>query len=119
MCSSDLIQRPRDGAHKRKWRVRNAASGEAYEIVPGPNDGAPTSYGVGDVWVLRYHAGEIDDGVGFTTDPTQSRAHIDKFMNAESVVDTDVVVWYGAHYVHDAGHEIGNRVGPDLVPTKW
>ena len=37
----------------------------------------------------------------------------------EAVADTDVVVWYAAHYVHDAGVEIGNRVGPDLVPSGW
>jgi hypothetical protein len=34
-----------------------------------PNDGASTTYGIGDLWVLRYHASEIDDGEGFTTDP--------------------------------------------------
>jgi len=114
------IRRPRDPQHHRKWRVRNIQSGEAYTIVPGPNDGVPTAFGVGDVFVLRYHAGEIDDGQGFTTDPNLSRAHIDKFMSPpESVVDTDVVVWYAGHYVHDAGIEVGNWVGPDLVPSGW
>ena len=114
------IQRQRDAGHKRKWRVRNTVSGEAYTIVPGPNDGVSTAYGVGDLWVLRYHPGEIDDGQGFTTDPGLSRAHLERFMApAESVVDTDVVVWYAGHYVHDAGIEVGNRVGPDLVPSGW
>ena len=37
----------------------------------------------------------------------------------EAVADTDVVVWYAAHCVHDAGVEIGNRVGSDLVPSEW
>lgn len=114
------IRRQRDAAHRRKWRVRNTASGEAYTIIPGANDGTPTAYGVGDVWVLRYHGGEIDDGQGFTTDPGLSRAHLERFMSPpEAVTDTDVVVWYAAHYVHDAGVEIGNRVGPDLVPSGW
>ena len=114
------IRRQRDAAHHRQWRVRNTASGEAYTIVPGPNDGSPTAYGVGDMWVLRHHAGEIDDGQGFTTDPALSRAHLERFMSPpEAVADTDVVVWYAAHYVHDAGVEIGNRVGPDLVPSGW
>jgi len=114
------IQRQRDAGHKRKWRVRNTVSGEAYNIVPGAHDGSPTSYGVGDLWVLRYHPGEIDDGQGFTTDPNLSRAHLERFMTPpESVADTDVVVWYAGHYVHDAGVEVGNRVGPDLVPTGW
>ena len=114
------IRRPRNASHKRKWRVRNTASGEAYMIVPGPNDGASTPYGVGDLWVLRYHPGETDDGQGFTTDPGLSGAHLERFMlPPESVVDTDVVVWYAGHYVHDAGVEVGNRVGPDLVPSGW
>jgi hypothetical protein len=114
------IRRPRDSGHARRWRVRNTASGETYEIVPGPHDGTATSYGVGDVWVLRYHPGEIDDGQSFTIDPGLSRAHIEKFMTPpESVTNTDVVVWYAAHYVHDAGVEVGNWVGPDLVPTRW
>jgi hypothetical protein len=114
------IRRQRDAARHRKWRVRNTSSGETYEIVPGPVDGTPTSYGLGDFWVLRYHSGEIDDGQAFTTDANLSRAHFEKFMTpAERVVDTDVVVWYAAHYVHDAGIEVGNWVGPDLVPTQW
>jgi hypothetical protein len=114
------IRRQRDAAHHRRWRVRNTVSGETYEIVPGPSDGTPTAYGLGDLWVLRYHSGEIDDGQGFTTDPTLSRAHMEKFMTPpEAVADTDVVVWYTAHYVHDAGLEVGNWVGPDLVPTAW
>ena len=114
------IRRVRDPLHKRKWRVRNLHSGEAYTIVPGAHDGVSTPYGVGDLFVLRYHGGELDDGQGFTTDPNLSRAHIDKFMSPpESVVDTDVVIWYTAHYVHDAGVEVGNRVGPDLVPSGW
>ncbi len=114
------IQRQRDAGHQRKWRVRNTVSGEAYQIVPGAHDGSPTSYGVGDLWVLRYHSGEIDDGQGFTTDPNLSRAHLERFMSPpESVANTDVVLWYAAHYVHDAGVEVGNRVGPDLIPTHW
>src|SRR4029453_1921020 len=33
------IRRSRDPARKRKWRVVNKATGEAYDIVPGANDG--------------------------------------------------------------------------------
>ena len=46
------------------------------------------------------------------------RAQLERFMTSpQSVADTDVVVWYAGHYVHDAGVEIGNRVGPDPVPS--
>ena len=58
------IRRVRDPLHKRKWRVRNIHSGEAYTIVPGPHDGVATPYGVGDLFVLRYHGGELDDRSG-------------------------------------------------------
>jgi hypothetical protein len=37
----------------------------------------------------------------------------------EPVVDTDVVVWYAAHFVHDQAHESGARVGPELIPSDW
>jgi hypothetical protein len=36
------IRRPRDPAHKRKWRVSNKATGEAYDIIPGAEDGIAT-----------------------------------------------------------------------------
>jgi hypothetical protein len=114
------IRRPRDPGHHRKWRVSNSLSHEAYDILPGPHDGTPTAYGVGDLWVLRYKPGEIDDGQGFTTDPNLSMAHLSNFMTPpESVLNTDVVVWYADHYVHDAGVEVGNWVGPTFVPVHW
>ena len=75
---------------------------------------------MGDLWVLRYGGSEIDDGQGFTTDPTLSRARLENFMTPpESVEDTDVVIWYAGHYVHDAGIEAGHCVGPDLMPSGW
>jgi hypothetical protein len=114
------IQRPRDPSRHRRWRVRNTATGEAYTLVPGASDGAATPYGVGDLWVLRYHPNEIDDGQGFTTNPSLSRAHLDPFMTPpEPVTDTDVVLWYSAHFTHDQAHEAGAKVGPDLVPSGW
>ena len=62
------IQRPRAPKRKRKWRVENSVTGEAYDIIPGHDDGVATAmpdwpFPRGDVWLLRYHPGEIDDGV--------------------------------------------------------
>jgi hypothetical protein len=37
------ISRPRDPARKRKWRVENDATGEGYEVIPGPTDGVATA----------------------------------------------------------------------------
>jgi hypothetical protein len=43
--------------------------------------------------------------------------------NGESIEDTDVVVWYGAHATHDVSHEepghFGHVVGPELRRVKW
>jgi Cu2+-containing amine oxidase len=77
-------------------------------------------YGVGDLWVLKYHGNELDDGVNILTGAA-TRADIDKFVNGEPVKDQDVVIWYGAHFKHDQTHGGGEShiVGPDLIPLKW
>lgn len=115
------IRRSRDAAHKRKWKVSNTVTGSAYELIPGPNDGNADAYGVGDLWVLRYHPSEIDDGQGFTTVPTLSMAHLDNFKSpAELVENQDVVLWYAGHFLHDEAHPgPPHIIGPDLKPAKW
>lgn len=120
------IRRPRDFARKRKWRVENTRSGEGYEIVPQPEDGVATAspdwpFGRGDVWILRYHGNEIDDGSVAIGPPYE--AEIDRWVNGEAILGHDVVVWYGAHFTHDVGHDgpaqHGHIVGPDLKPANW
>jgi len=112
------IKRLRDYGRHRKWRVSNTQSGEVYEIVPGPTDGVADAYGRGDLWVLRYHPTEIDDGgsgVGTAAD-------IDKFVNGELVENQDVVIWYGAHFRHivsEQGPAECHEVGPNLVLVHW
>lgn len=113
------IKRFRDYGRHRKWRVSNSNSGDAYDIIPGPTDGvADPAYGRGDVWVLRYHPSEIDDGGS----GIETAADVDKFVNGEMVENQDVVVWYGAHFRHDV-HEQGpgecHEVGPTLRPVQW
>jgi hypothetical protein len=111
------VMRPRNATHKRRWRVQHAPSGAAYEIVPGANDhtAAGDPYAVGDVWILRWHPGEVDDEPAPDT-----RIHIGKFKNGEPVANEDVVVWYGAHFTHDVtGPHVSHVVGPDLVPRNW
>ncbi len=115
------IKRAKDPARKRKWRITNTTSGSSYEIIPGANDGVLDSFGVGDLWVLRYHGGnEIDDGVTLTLGtPAQCMAHIDSFVNGENVENKDVVIWYGAHFTHDIHAHAGHIVGPTLKCVKW
>ena len=113
------IRRLRDAGHQRRWQVENSQTGEGYMLIPSANDGVADSFGIGDVWVLRYHGTELDDGQGFTTNPINAMEHIDTFINGESVYNQDVVLWYAAHFTHDFAAGIGHIVGPELKPINW
>ena len=116
------IRRPKDSSHERHWEVSNLRTSDTYSLTPGPNDGASDAFGVGDLWVLRYHPNELDDGVAITAGTADAtRANIDKFLNGEPIVDKDVVIWYGAHFKHDQNHEGGGShiVGPTIRPLRW
>jgi hypothetical protein len=123
------IQRPRDPARQRKWRVTDAATGSGYEIIPGADDGVATQtpdwpFSQGDVWILRYRGNELDDGVNVTGGPASLlQAHLGSWVNGEYILNQDVVIWYAGHAVHDAVHEqpghFGHVVGPDLRPFNW
>jgi hypothetical protein len=118
------IRRARNPGRKRRWRVKNKSTGDAYDIVPGEHDGIAANmpdwpFGRGDTWFLRYRSSEIDDGaiaVG-------AEAEVDTWVNGEPINGKDVVVWYGGHFSHDVNHEepgeFGHIVGPDLKPVKW
>jgi hypothetical protein len=112
------IMRMRDPSRKRRWRVAHAASGRAYEIVPGANDGtaAGDAYAKGDLWFLRYKPTEIDDAPIVGTE-----IHIDKYRNPpEPIVNKDVVVWYAGHFTHaPLGPHVSHVVGPELRPVNW
>ncbi|MCY7376237.1 MAG: hypothetical protein LH472_09740 [Pyrinomonadaceae bacterium] len=137
----------------RSLLIQNSTGDEAYLLAPNktdgdaifqyPETGATTDYGRSDFWVLRYKnvAGgsnvqnEIDDGWssigGNCTATSGSCINITPFLNNESVVNQDVVVWYGAHFVHADGANLLNPdrspsilsgshvVGPDLRPVRW
>jgi hypothetical protein len=120
------IRRPRDFARKRRWRVENTVTKEAYDIVPGADDGVAAThpdapYGRGDLWLLRYRGTEIDDGSVAIGPPYE--ADIDRWVNGEAIGNHDVVVWYGAHFTHDVAHDgpaqHGHIVGPDLRLVRW
>jgi hypothetical protein len=120
------VKRARDPSRKRKWRVENSVTKEAYDVIPGPEDGIATAspdwpFPRGDVWILRYHPNEIDDGVVATGPPYA--ASFANVLNGEPVKNQDVVLWYAAHFTHDvAGEppgEHGHIVGPTLKPVNW
>lgn len=120
------VQRARNPGRKRKWRIQNSATGEAYDVIPGHDDGvAATSpdwpFPQGDVWFTRYRGSEIDTGVIATGPPYE--ANIGTFVNGDPIENQDVVVWYGAHVTHDITAEPpgshGHIAGPDLKLVSW
>src|SRR5918997_1821926 len=60
------VMRPRDPLRSRRWWIGNSTTGDAYELIPGPDDGVAHNaamFGRGDVWILRFNDSEIDDGI--------------------------------------------------------
>jgi hypothetical protein len=112
------VRRRRNPGRNRRWRVKNQGSQVGYVIAPGDGDGEADAYGVGDFWALRHRPGQIDD-----YPITSTRADIDRFVNGDAIVGTDVVVWYVGHFAHDAAHEHdgggSHIVGPTLRPDRW
>ncbi len=129
---------------RRSLLIQNSTGDEAYMLSPNLSDGTVDEFGRNDFWVLRYKnvlngsplQNEIDDGWqsvgGECTDTGGSCINITKYVNGESVVNQDVVVWYGAHFVHDGDGEhrldpersgmvlTGSHViGPDIRPVRW
>jgi Cu2+-containing amine oxidase len=86
--------------------------------VPGANDGSAAGdpYARGDLWFLRYKPTEIDDAPIVGTE-----IQIDKYRTPpESIVNQDVVVWYGGHFTHaPLGPHVSHVVGPELRPVNW
>ena len=108
------------------WTVENSNTRDSYMIRPSVNDGTALndSYGKGDVWFLSYSPTEIDDSAV----RTNTSANLDAFVNNQTVLDTDIVVWYAIHVNHNrpGGQMMGHPnisgqmvAGPDLVPVRW
>ena len=137
--STELMQVRRPSTN-RSLLIQNAAGNEAYALVPNKLDGVVDAFGVSDFWVLQYKnvvggtpvQNELDDGetcVNCTN--TTAAIRINPFMNGESIVNQDLVVWYGGHFIHNDGMNLmdPNRtpevlsgshvIGPDLRPVRW
>ncbi|MEO8572327.1 MAG: hypothetical protein ABI481_00035 [Pyrinomonadaceae bacterium] len=132
------LTRQRNIGTNRSLLIQNSSGNEAYELVPGRLDGPADAFAVSDFWVLRYKEviggtalqNEIDDGFNQTTS-ANAFIQINPFINGESIVGQDVVVWYGGHFIHSDGANLldPNRspeilsgehvIGPDLRPVRW
>ncbi|MEU8252153.1 hypothetical protein [Nonomuraea sp. NPDC048916] len=117
--SPDPVPIIRETSRRRRagrfWQVRDKSSGRGYRIHPGPFDGTADAYGVSDLWFLRHHPAELDDG----NPGPRDRAALNRFVNGESINGANVVVWYAGHYYHDQAHpqpHQGELIGPELIP---
>lgn len=122
----------------RSLMIQNSDGDEAYQLVPGSNDGAITNakgtlldpFAVGDFWILKYAGtslspSEIDDPNPFGT----HTATISPWVGNESVLNQDVVIWYAAHQtrIDDASLSQWSEnilsgkhiVGPEIRPVRW
>ncbi|MBC7911106.1 MAG: hypothetical protein H7Y30_11430 [Pyrinomonadaceae bacterium] len=130
----------RNYGNNRRLVIQNGSGSEGYIMNPNPTDGNADTFGVGDMWVLRYKGDvgttplqqELDDGFNQTTS-ANAFIQIGSFVNGESINNQDVVVWYGAHFIHNGEPPSfnpsregsidvlsGNHVvGPDLRPIQW
>ncbi|HWO02465.1 MAG TPA: hypothetical protein VNS63_24680 [Blastocatellia bacterium] len=114
--------RPRIDRLNQTWTISNTVSGESVVLRPGPWDNNYDKYGKGDVWVLvNKSPNEFEDGVS-CVGPTgcNTPINIAPFVNGEPTADSDIVVWYGAHFNHINGNvACGTSAGPDIEITRW
>lgn len=109
-----------ESAHLKKqgyssWRVVNPTTRLSYEIRPGIYETPVNQYGRGDVWILKYKKGEIDDRSGWRG----TEAKLAKFINGESVSGNDIVFWYAGHVRHaPESNETPHIAGPKLIPVE-
>ncbi len=129
----------KNSQRSRSFLIQNSAGNEAYQLVPGNNDGAVLNangdlidaFGAGDFWLTQFKgtAGsptEIDD----PNPGGAAAASLAPWVNGESMVDQDIVVWYAAHQVRIDDSSRSNAVapeaiagahviGPTLRPIRW
>ncbi len=100
------------------WRARDQPTGRGYLVMPGPQDGVADAWAVADMWALRYHGSEIDDG-GATGGPNGDAIHVDQYINGENINGQDVVMWYHVAHRHAGGLDHA-LIGPTLKPFgRW
>lgn len=118
----------RNYATNKSIVVRNASGNEAVKLTPGLKDGVADAFGSGDFWILKFQGTPTSPSE--LNDPNSSSAiNIDPWVDGESLLNQDAVVWYAAHFIHDDGQNLagfrpqvlGTRhvVGPTIRLIQW
>jgi hypothetical protein len=115
-------KRFRQPGRNRRWRVTNTLTRRVAEIIPGPKDGyfeLPTT-GEGDVWVVRYKGTKPGGSDQELIGSFGSFGNISQYVNGESVVNQDIVFWYGVH-LRKRGADTFEcpPLGPDIILRNW
>lgn len=96
------------------WAIADGVTRRGYRLVPGTESAlAADGFSVGDVWVLKYKANEIDD-----TGQSGPACAIkfNNYVNNEAL-SQDLVFWYRTGAFHEAGDlDDCHTVGPRLYP---
>jgi hypothetical protein len=125
--------RLRNYSTNRSFLIQNSGGDEAYLLVPSLSDGRTNNFGAGDFWILKYQAGaggepdEIDD-----PNDEEEKVNFAPWLNNESLLNQDIVVWYAGHFGHNSdGEQLLNPdhsgdvvegthvLGPTLRPVQW
>lgn len=114
----------------RGFVIQNSTGNEAYSITPSLSDGNADTFGVGDFWLLRYK-GTVAEPDELDDQNSGSAANFSPWLDNESLVDQDVVVWYSAHFIHNDDANLldpdrsglvltgSHVIGPVLRPIRW
>jgi hypothetical protein len=110
-------RRPAEPAGLPPLKVYAPASGRGYHVVPqghlGQNYDPYGPFSIGDSWILKYNASQIDDpGGGCPISSTFLG-----YSNNEPIDPADVVIWLHDGKVHTGGQlDACGIVGPMLEP---
>ena len=115
------VARVRQTGKELLWRVIEPKTSVGYDLIPGPNDGVGDAFSGNDQYALRWHVKEVDD-LQRRVAKFGAEARLKPFVNKESIVNQDVVIWYAAHFRHAVdpdGEAPPVDIGPTLQPVNW
>jgi hypothetical protein len=112
------LVRNTDGA--QRWRVRDSLSTDSVLITPHAGEDPADSYGIADLWFVVDDPDEVDDAGLTAHHPTA--AAIPQFVNGQSMVNVDGVLWWAGHFLHDDTDPTTNQthtVEFTIRPESW
>lgn len=124
------VERTKSNSRNRCWAILDEdGSAPGYLVIPGHHDGPATSFAPYDLWAMRWHLSEDENGrkgqnsalTGSGRFGTGSVSGISQYVDGENIRKEDDLLWYCSHFHHD--HEDGGdewlHGGPVLVPFRY